>query len=158
MTWAVTVAAIIRRQDRFLVVEETDGVNPERVLNQPAGHVDPGESLLEAVKRETREETGLAFEPDGVVGVYQLQARNGKDYLRICFFGKAPEDIKASPQDPQILACHWLTREEIAAARLRSSLVLRCIDDFLSGCRIPLESVCNFHRDRPESCSKSLRR
>ena len=61
--WALTVAAIIEREGRFLVVEETDGVSPERVLNQPAGHVDPGEDVLTAVIRETREETGLDFTP-----------------------------------------------------------------------------------------------
>jgi phosphatase NudJ len=148
MTWAVTVAAIIERQGRFLMVEETDGVNPERVFNQPAGHVDPGESALAAVVRETLEETGLAFQPQHLIGLYHLQARNGLDYLRICFCGTVPEDGTAAPQDPQILACHWLTREEILRSGPRSSAVLHCIDDYLSGRRLPLEAVSAFHRDR----------
>jgi len=148
MSWAVTVAAIVEREGRYLMVEETDGVNPERVFNQPAGHVDPGESALEAVVREMREETGLAFEPRHFIGLYHLQARNGLDYLRICFCGTVPEDGVAAPQDPQILACHWLTREDILRVGPRSSAVLQCIDDYRSGRRLPLEAVSAFHRDR----------
>jgi phosphatase NudJ len=148
MAWAVTVAAIIERQGRFLMVEETDGVNPERVFNQPAGHVDPGESALQAVIRETLEETGLAFEPQHFIGIYHLQARNGRDYLRLCFSGTVPDRAIARPQDPEILACHWLTRDEIIAGRPRSSAVLHCLDDYLAGRRLPLDTVSAFHCDR----------
>lgn len=148
MTWAVTVAAIIERQGRFLMVEETDGVNPERVLNQPAGHVDPGESVLAALVRETWEETGLTLEPRHLIGLYHLQARNGLDYLRICFCGTVPADAQPEPQDPHILGCQWLTRKEIAQALPRSSAVLHCIDDYLAGRRLPLEAVGAFHCDR----------
>lgn len=148
MGWSVTVAAIIERQGRFLMVEETDGVHPERVVNQPAGHVDPGESALEAVVRETREETGLAFEPRHLIGIYHVQARNGRDYLRICFSGTVPEEAAAAPQDPEILACHWLSREEIARRGPRSGAVLHCLDDYLAGRRLPLEAVTAFHRER----------
>lgn len=147
MTWSVTVAAIIERQGRFLVVEETDGVHPERVLNQPAGHVESGETLLEAVVRETREETGLPFEPQAFLGVYHLQARNGQDYLRVAFLGTVPESLTAHPQDPQILACYWLSREEIAL-RPRSGIVLRCVDDYLAGVRLPLSLVETILRER----------
>lgn len=147
MSWSVTVAAIIERQGRFLVVEETDGVHLERVLNQPAGHVESGETLMEAVVRETREETGLPFEPQAFLGVYQLQARNGQDYLRVAFLGTVPEYLTAHPQDPQILACHWLSRGEIAL-RPRSGIVLRCIDDYLAGVRLPLGSVETILRER----------
>lgn len=147
MTWAVTVAAIIERQGRFLVVEETDGIHPERVLNQPAGHVEPGESLVDAVIRETREETGLPFEPQAFLGIYQLQARNGRDYLRVAFLGTVPEALAALPQDPEILACHWLSRDEIAL-RPRSGIVLRCIDDYRAGLRFPLGLVENILRER----------
>ena len=147
-TWALTVAAIVERDGRYLMVEETDGWNPERVLNQPAGHVDPGEYILDAVVRETLEETGLAFIPERVVGIYQLQARNGQDYCRICFAGRVPEGAQARPRDSQILACHWLTREEIAAGRPRSSIVLACLDDFQNGCSHPLELVAGLRRDR----------
>lgn len=148
MSWAVTVAAIIERQGRFLMVEETDGVNPERVLNQPAGHVDPGESVLAALVRETWEETGLTFEPRHLIGLYHVQARNGLNYLRICFCGTVPEDAQAQPHDPHIIGCHWLTRQEIAQAQPRSSAVLHCIDDYLAGRRLPLEAVGAFHCDR----------
>jgi phosphatase NudJ len=147
-TWALTVAAIVEREGRYLMVEETDGWNPERVLNQPAGHVDPGESLLDAVVRETLEETGLALTPERVVGIYQLQARNGQDYCRVCFAGSVPEGALARPRDSQILACHWLTREEIAAARPRSSIVLACLDDFRAGRSHPLDLVAGLRRDR----------
>jgi len=149
MSWSLTVAAIIERRGRFLVVEETDKVNPERVLNQPAGHVEPGESLLDAVRRETWEETGLHFEPEALVGVYQLRARNGKDYTRVCFAGRVPEGSEAVPQDADILACHWLEREAIAL-RPRSSMVLRCLDDYLAGRRWPLEAVDHFLVDRSD--------
>lgn len=148
MGWSVTVAAIIERQGRFLMVEETDGVHPERVVNQPAGHVDPGESALEAVVRETREETGLAFEPRHLIGIYHVQARNGRDYLRICFSGTVPEEVVAAPQDPEILACHWLSREEIVTRGPRSGAVLHCLDDYLAGRRLPLEAATAFHRER----------
>jgi 8-oxo-dGTP pyrophosphatase MutT (NUDIX family) len=148
MTWSLTVAAIVERNGRFLVVEETDGVNPEHVLNQPAGHVDPGETILDAVVRETLEETATAFTPEAVIGVYQLRARNGRDYCRICFSGSVPPDAVARPLEGEILACHWLTRDEIAAGRPRSSLVLRCIDDYLSGRRLPLSTVGPLRDDR----------
>lgn len=147
MSWALTVAAIIERQGRFLVVEETDGVNPAKVFNQPAGHVEPGESLLEAVIRETLEETGLAFTPEAFLGIYQLQARNGKDYARVCFIGSVPEGAVPSPQDPDILACHWLTQEEIAQ-RPRSGFVIQCLDDYRRDVRLPLESVNHIYRER----------
>ena len=148
MTWALTVAAIIERRGRFLVVEETDRVHPERVLNQPAGHVDPGESILDAVIRETLEETATLFTPEAIVGIYQLKARNGRDYCRVGFSGTVPEDAVARPQPGEILACHWLTREEIAAGRPRSSLVLKSIDDYLAGRRFPLGLVDAVRDDR----------
>lgn len=144
--WSLTVAAVIENEGRFLFVEERDGGGP-RVLNQPAGHVEEGEGLVDAVIREAREETGLAFTPESLVGVYALRAANGKDYLRVCFHGVV-EDGEARPQDADILACHWLTREELASRPLRSGLVARCLDDYLEGQRLPLQAASVFMRER----------
>jgi 8-oxo-dGTP pyrophosphatase MutT (NUDIX family) len=149
MAWSLTVAAIIEQHGRFLFVEETDGVHPERVFNQPAGHVEPGEGLLAAVIRETREETGLLFTPEAFVGIYLVQARNGQDYARVCFAGSVPEGLPPAPEDPVILGCAWLTRAE-AALRPRSSAVLACLDDYLRGQRLPLACVATFLKERPE--------
>ena len=146
--WALTVAAIIERQGRFLVVEEPDKVTGRAVINQPAGHVDPGESAFDAVVREVREETGLAFTPEAIVGLYPLKAANGKDYFRICFSGTVPEGAVAEPEDPEILRCHWLTRAELATASLRSGWVLRCLDDALAGRRFPLDLVADLRVER----------
>lgn len=147
MSWSLTVAAILERRGRFLFVEERDGEGP-RVLNQPAGHVEEGESLIDAVIRETREETGLAFTPTHLVGIYQLRAANGKDYCRVCFGGTVPEDAVARPEDPDILACHWLAPEDLATRTLRSGLVRRCLEDHLRGQRLPLEAVGVCLRER----------
>ncbi len=146
--WALTVAAIIERQGRFLVVEEPDKLTGLPVINQPAGHVEPGESLLVAVRREVREETGLSFTPKDIVGIYPLLAANGSDYLRVCFTGTVPEQAVAAPEDPDILRCHWLTREELAAASLRPGWVLRCLDDAISGRRFPLDLVADIRVER----------
>lgn len=148
MPWSLTVAAIIERNGRFLFVEERDGGGP-RVLNQPAGHVEEGEALLDAVTREVREEAGLTFTPESLVGVYALRAANGKDYLRVCFAGTAGEG-EARPQDADILACHWLTRDEMEARALRSGLVRRCLEDYLKGQRLPLEAASVFMAERLE--------
>ena len=146
MPWSLTVAAIIEREGRFLFVEEREGSGP-RVLNQPAGHVEEGEALLDAVVREVREETGLACTPEALVGVYALRAANGKDYLRVCFAGTV-EAGEPAPQDADILACHWLTRDEMERRALRSGLVRRCVEDYLGGQRLPLEAVAVFMAER----------
>jgi 8-oxo-dGTP pyrophosphatase MutT (NUDIX family) len=146
--WVLTVAAIIERQGRFLVVEEPDKVTGLPVLNQPAGHVEPGESILDAVRREVREEAGLVFTPGAIVGFYPLRAANGSDYFRICFTGTVPDSGEAKPEDPDILRCHWLTRGELAAAALRSGWVLRCLDDALQGRRFPLDLIAEIRTER----------
>ncbi len=148
MTVAVTVAAIIEQNGRFLVVEERDALDGGHVLNQPAGHVEPGESVLDAVVRESFEEAGVAFVPEAITGIYQLAARNGRDYLRIAFAGRLADDRAPTPHDSDILACHWLTRAQIAAARPRSGLVLRCIDDHIAGTRLPLSLLASFLCER----------
>lgn len=148
MAWRLTVAAVIEAEGRFLFVEELDATGA-RVLNQPAGHVEPGESLLEAVVREVGEETGLAFTPEAFLGLYQLRAPNGLDYLRVCFAGSVPPGEVAIPRDPDILACHWLSPDELEAQALRSPLVARCLADHRAGHRFPLALAQTFVDARP---------
>ena len=137
---AVAVAAIIERDGRFLFVEEeADG---RRVLNQPAGHLDPGESLVTAVAREVLEETAHRFTPTALVGVYRWHyAPRDTTYLRFAFCGTAGQAEPGRALDREILALHWLTPEELAARRPmhRSPLVECCLADYLSGRRFPLE-------------------
>ena len=132
----VTVAAVVERDGRFLVVEET--IDGARVWNQPAGHLDPGEDLVGAVIRETREETGYRFVPEHVVGVYLWTGSDGGPaFLRVAFAGRV-EGEPAGDLDPDILRTAWLTRAQLAAAGPRSPLVLRCLDDHVGGARFPL--------------------
>ena len=137
---AVAVPAIIERDGRFLFVEEeADG---RRVLNQPAGHLDPGESLVHAVVREVLEETAHPFTPRALVGVYRWHyAPRDTTFLRFAFCGEAGEAEAGRALDREILALHWLTPEELAARRPmhRSPLVERCLADYLAGTRFPLE-------------------
>ena len=140
MTWALTVAALIERQGRFLFVEE-QGEDGTLVLNQPAGHVEPGEALLDAVVREVREETGLAFTPEVLVGVYQLRRPDGTGFCRVCYAGRVPEEAPLRPEDPEILGCVWLSPDEAEGRRRRSRLVMRCLEDFRAGQRLPLAAA-----------------
>jgi 8-oxo-dGTP pyrophosphatase MutT (NUDIX family) len=138
----VTVAAVIERDGRFLMVEERAGGN--LVLNQPAGHLEQGESLLAAVTREALEETGHRFEPDHVVGVYLWRSEDADTtYLRIAFCGDVEPSADVAALDEGIVAVHWLTRAQLTrrAHELRSPMVLRCVDDYLSGQRYPLECL-----------------
>ena len=143
MIWkpSVTVAAVIERDGRFLFVEEK--IDGRLVLNQPAGHLDPGESLVQACRREVMEETAHRFEPTALVGVYRWHYP-AKDvtFLRFCFCGELGEDEKR-PLDKEIVRLRWLTREEIrqSAAQHRSPLVQKCVDDYLAGRRFPLEVI-----------------
>ncbi|MEO5343811.1 MAG: NUDIX hydrolase [Gammaproteobacteria bacterium SHHR-1] len=143
MIWTprTTVAAIIERDRQFLLVEEL--AHGQRVLNQPAGHLEDGEGLIQAVMREVREETCLAFKPQGLVGIYRYRIPQGADagltYLRYCFFGTASALDPAPARDPDILDLIWLERAELARRVLRSPLVLRCIDDYRAGQRHSLE-------------------
>ena len=144
MDWRidVTVAALIEQRGRFLLVEER--VDGQLVLNQPAGHLEPGESLLEAAVREVAEETGHTFVPETVVGVYLWQCDPGtRSYLRVCFAGTATAPPTPPALDHGIVGVHWLTREELANSprRLRSPMVLRCIDDLRNGARFPLSCL-----------------
>ncbi len=142
---SVTVAAIIERDGRFLLVEEetSDGIR----FNQPAGHLDPGESLIQAVSREALEETAHEFTPTALVGMYMsryLSSRTGEEvtYLRFAFTGEVGAALD-QPLDVGILRAVWMTREEMVAIRERhrSPLVLQCVDDYLAGKRSPLSVI-----------------
>ena len=143
MTWLphATVAAIIPQDDRFLMVQErTRG--GQIVFNQPAGHLDEGESLIDAVIREVREETAWGFVPENLVGIYRWQVPpNGATYLRFCFSGHCHDHDPDRELDHCIIRAAWMTRHELAleGERLRSPMVLRCINDYLDGIRYPLD-------------------
>jgi 8-oxo-dGTP pyrophosphatase MutT (NUDIX family) len=136
---SVTVAAVIERDGRFLFVEEM--IDGRKVINQPAGHLDPGESLAAACAREVLEETAHRFEPTGLVGVYRWYYEP-KDvtFLRFCFRGKVLGVDSGRKLDQEIIALHWLTPEQVkASAAARSPLVYRCIEDWLAGRNYPLD-------------------
>lgn len=138
---SVTVAAVIERDGRFLLVEEV--ANGRRVLNQPAGHLDQGESLVQAVSREVLEETAHRFTPTALLGVYRWRYDKEEDvtFLRFAFIGRVDGMDEGRKLDQEIVALHWLTRDELAArsAMHRSPLVQRCVDDWLAGRHYPLE-------------------
>lgn len=145
---SVTVAAVIEKDNRFLLVEEetSDGIR----INQPAGHLDPNETLIEAVARETLEESAHEFIPTSLVGVYMstyLSSRTGKEvtYLRFAFCGDVGRMLDR-PLDQGILRTVWMTREELLAceSRHRSPLVMRCVDDYLTNRRAPLSLIYTY--------------
>ncbi|NHZ61361.1 NUDIX hydrolase [Massilia genomosp. 1] len=139
---SVTVAAIIERDGKFLLIEEetSEGIR----LNQPAGHLDPLETLAQAVVREVLEETAYDFMPEALVGVYMSRytsKRRGTDvtYLRFTFCGQAGQEHDQALDDG-IIRTLWMTRDDMAACqeRHRSPLMLQCVDDYLAGQRMPL--------------------
>ncbi len=136
---SVTVAAVIERDGRFLLIREKSA--GRLVLNQPAGHLDPGESLVAACRREVMEETAHVFEPTGLVGIYRWRYEP-KDvtFLRFCFLGKLA-GVEDRPLDKEIVSLHWLSADELKSrkAEHRSPLVQQCVEDFLAGRRYPLE-------------------
>jgi len=144
MTWAphVTVATIIERENRFLMVyEEADG---KKVYNQPAGHLDPDETLHQAAIRETLEETGWTIQLTGVVGVNLYTApSNGVTYLRTTFIGEALHHDTERKLDTGIIEAVWLTYEELVArkAQLRSPMTLQIIEDYRNGRIFPLSVI-----------------
>ncbi len=143
---SVTVAAIVERDGRYLLVEEhtPDGL----LLNNPAGHLDPGESPLQAVVREALEETGRDFTPHALVGVYLSRAQredppSDVTYLRLAFAGEVSDPLPGRALDPEIVRTLWMTPDELraSAARHRSPLLMRCVDDHRAGHRHPLDLV-----------------
>lgn len=138
----VTVATIVCREDRFLLVEEN--IRGELVLNQPAGHLEQNESLLDAAVRETLEETGWTVELSGFVGAYQWNTPDGSaEYLRLAFAARPVRHDAQRTLDDGIVRALWLTREEIAAqaSRHRNPMVLGNIDDWLAGKCYPLDAI-----------------
>ena len=141
MVWKphVTVAAVLEQAGRFLLVEETtvDGV----LFNQPAGHLDPGETIIAAVIRETLEESAYHFIPEALIGIYQWrQAAHDRTYLRFAFSGRITGHEPERSLDDGIIRALWQTAAEIEQARAshRSPLVYDCVADYLSGVRYPL--------------------
>ena len=148
MTVAAVIAKDIDGVQKFLLVEEEtrDGLK----LNNPAGHLDPGESPAQGCTRETLEETAFHFTPTGIVGVYmsrfeQVQSDGVLDitYLRFAFCGELGAHVKDQPLDVGIVRTVWLTADEVRASsdRHRSPLLIRCMEDYLAGRRYSLDLI-----------------
>ena len=143
---SVTVAAVIERGGRFLMIEEetSEGLR----INNPAGHLDPGETPAEGCAREALEETAWHFRPTALLGVYVSRfqrSTTGEDitYLRFAFTGELGAQEVGRPLDHGIVRTLWMTPEELRATtdRHRSPLVLRCMEDYLAGVRLPLSAI-----------------
>ena len=143
---SVTVAAVIEKDGRYLMIEEMtrDGLR----INNPAGGLEPGESPIEGAMREALEETACHFTPQALLGVYL--ARNpdsergpGVTYIRFAFCGTASDPVPGQALDSPVVRTLWMSADEVAAARdrLRGPLVLQCIEDHRAGRRLPLEAV-----------------
>ena len=143
MDWRidVTVAALIEQGNRFLLVEER--VDGQLVLNQPAGHLEDRETLLDAAIREAREETAWRFHPEALVGTYLWRSPAGRSFLRFAFCGTVDDHRAQQPLDAGIERALWLSHEQLLAqpTRLRSPMVMRCVQDYLLGRRLPLDTV-----------------
>lgn len=148
----ITVAAVVERVGRFLIVEER--VSRRIVFNQPAGHVEEGEAFANAVVREVLEETAWQFRPQAIVGIYLWQhPETARSFLRIAYSGTVSDHDASRPLDRGILRTHWFTRDQLLGyvQRLRTPMVLRCVDDFLAGARYPLELVTHLPLDEVKS-------
>ena len=144
MIWKphATVAAIIERDNKFLMVEEL--IHGERQFNQPAGHLDPDESLINAVIRETQEEAAWQFIPEAVTGIYLWKhPGNGETFLRVAVCGNCENHDPQQALDKGIIRAVWKSRDELAqpSCKLRSPMVINCIDDYLAGKRYPLDML-----------------
>ena len=140
----VTVATVVERAGRFLMVEEAPRGSKVTLFNQPAGHLEPGERLKEAALRELREETAWQVGITDYLGLYVYQAPNGETFHSHSFFGMALAHL-GNPLDPAIVAVHWLTLDEVEElerqGRMRSPLVLRRIRDALAARFYPMDVV-----------------
>src|SRR5690554_6501400 len=128
----ITVATVIEKDGRFLFVKEH--AEERVVLNQPAGHLEMDESLIQVAIRETLEETGWDVEIAHLVGIYLYKAPNNTTYQRVCFAGRALQQRKNHPLSEEIISPVWLSREELLEQRelWRSPLLLRSLDDYIS--------------------------
>ena len=137
----VTVATVVVRDGRLLMVEER--AQGRLVFNQPAGHLEPDESLLDAARRETLEETGWEVAPTAFIGAYQWKAETGRHYLRFAFAAEPVDEIPGAMRDEGIVRALWLAPDELQAlaTRHRSPLVWRCVADYLGGSRHSLDLV-----------------
>ena len=146
MSWTphVTVATIVQDQQRFLFVEERSMNVSHLVINQPAGHVEANETLIEAAVRETLEETGWQVKITHLLGIYTYTPPNDPSttYYRFCFLADAVNYDPARPLDTDIVRAVWLSLDElIDTARARSPLVTRCVQDALDGKKFPLDMI-----------------
>ena len=147
MVWKpnVTVAAVVQRDGKFLLVEEETDAG--LAFNQPAGHLEEGESLIDAVVREALEETAYHFKPTHLVGIYNWQhPTKNVTYLRFAFAGELLGWEADRKLDDGIVAARWLTLDEVEATRERhrSPLILRCIEDLVAGKRYPLDLLVHY--------------
>ena len=156
MRWKpnVTVAAIVEREQKFLLVEEN--VDDRIVFNQPAGHLEQNESLVDAVKREVLEETAWEFVPQSVVGIYLYPNQHSDiTYLRVCFSGTCDNHHPEQVLDDGIIQAVWFNKEDIHQNinKMRSPMVSRCIDDYLAGKTFPLELLNHYLPDADAATS-----
>lgn len=147
MIWKphVTVAAVIERDGKFLLVEEE--TDDGHLFNQPAGHWEPGETLTDGVIREAQEETAYTFTPQSLLGIYSWHhPRKDITYLRFAFTGSVGAHDAQQKLDAGIIRAVWLTPDEMRAsrARHRSPLVLQCVEDYLAGRRFPLDLISHY--------------
>ena len=140
MVWKphATVAAIVERDNTFLIVEEL--IEGERVFNQPAGHLEDGESLIQAVVREVKEETAWVFKPRAILGIYKWKHPTGHHtHIRTSFIGDVTDHDPAQVLDSPIVSADWYSRTDLLKMNLRSPMVMRNIDDYLQGREYSLE-------------------
>ncbi|TDB63261.1 NUDIX hydrolase [Photorhabdus khanii] len=139
----ITVACVVHAQNKFLVVEET--INGKALWNQPAGHLEADETLLQAAERELWEETGIRAKPQALLKIYQWVAPDSTPFIRFLFLVEMEQQAAPHPQDSDIDCCHWVTAEQILKSdRLRSPLVAESIRCYLQNEKHPLTLLDNY--------------